>query len=89
MKAQRKFNSGELLYENGYYSDSVTQFFYSMLLMAKALLLTKDYVSGKQKGIIDGLNQNFVLKENFDNNIFKNFARTQDLRQEVDYEARD
>jgi len=60
-----------------------------MLLMAKALLLTKDYVSGKQKGIIDGLNQNFVLKENFDNNIFKNFARTQDLRQEVDYEARD
>ncbi|WP_323737561.1 HEPN domain-containing protein (plasmid) [Methanosphaera sp. ISO3-F5] len=89
IKAQRKLDSGKLLYENGYYSESVTQFFYAMLLIAKALLLTRDYVTGKQKRIIDGINQIFVLKENFNKNIFKNFARTQDLRQTIDYEARD
>ena len=77
------------MYENGYYCDSVTHFFYAMLLTAKALLLTKDYVTNKQKGIIDGFNQHFVLEEDFNLNIYKNFARTQDLRQEVDYQARD
>ena len=85
IKAQRKLDSGKLLYENAYYSESITHFFYAMLLTAKASLLTKDYVTGKQKGIIDGFNQYFVHQEGFNLNIYKNFARTQDLRQEVDY----
>ena len=89
LKAQRKFDSGKLLYENGYYSESITHFFYAMLLTAKALLLTKDYATGKQKGILDGFNLYFVHQEGFDLNIYKNFARTQELRQEVDYQAQD
>ena len=56
LKHNEKLDSGKLLYENGYYSESVTQFFYVMLLIAKALLLTRDYVTGKQKGIIEGIN---------------------------------
>ena len=89
LKAQRKFDSGKLLYENGYYSESITHFFYVMLLTANALLLTIDYATGKQKGILDGFNLYFVHQEGFDLNIYKNFARTQDLRQEVDYQAQD
>ena len=89
IKARRKFDSGKLLYENEYYSDSITQLFHAMLLTAKALLLTKDYVSGKQKGILNGFYQYFVMNENFNASIYKNFARTQSIRQEVDYEARD
>lgn len=89
IKAQRKLDSGKLLYENEYYSDSITQFFYAMLLTAKALLLTKKYESNKQKGILDGFNQYFVLEEGFNLDIYKKFAGTQNLRQEVDYNARD
>ena len=89
IKAQRKLDSGKLLYENEYYSDSITQFFYAMLLTAKALLLTKNYESNKQNGILDGFNQYFVLEEGFNLDIYKKFAGTQNLRQEVDYNARD
>ena len=79
----------ENYYENEYYSDSITQFFYARLLTAKALLLTKKYESNKQKGILDGFNQYFVLEEGFNLDIYKKFAGTQNLRQEVDYNARD
>ncbi|MBR0473051.1 MAG: HEPN domain-containing protein [Methanosphaera sp.] len=88
-KARRKYDSGKSLYDNGFYSDSVTQFFYAMLLTAKALLLKKDIETRKQKGILNEFYENYVLKENFDQTSYKNFARTQSLRQEVDYEARD
>ena len=56
---------------------------------SKSIITKKDYETGKQKGILDGLNQYFVHQEGFNLNIYKNFARTQDLRQEVDYQAQD
>lgn len=64
-------------------------FFYVMFLTAKVLLLKKDIETRKQKGILNEFYENYVLKENFDQTSYKNFARTQSLRQEVDYEARD
>jgi len=62
IKAQRKLDSGKLLYENGYYSVS-THFFYAMLLTAKALLLKKIMKQeNKKEYSMDLINTLFIKK---------------------------
>lgn len=89
LKAKRKYESGKLLLDSGYYSDSVTHFYYAMLLTAKALLIKEKIQTKKHKGIINKFYEIYVDKKGFNKEIYQNFARTQTLRQEADYEARD
>ncbi len=84
-RAETKFNSAKLLYDNGNYPDSVTMSYYVMFLCAKALLIKKDYHSTKHQGILDLFGQHYVYKEGFSQELYKSYTLGRTLREESDY----
>ena len=88
-KSKSKFESGKELYKLGYYGDSISHFYYSMLLATRALLFKKGIETKTHKGTINKLYECYVDKGSFNEDIYKTFARTQSLREKVDYDPTD
>ena len=89
IKAEEKLKVSKLLYEQEFYGDSVSSSYYVMFLVAKALLLKKGLNPKTHKGLIKQFNKEYVYEDNFDNSIYKDFVRTQTLREKADYEVHD
>lgn len=88
-KANTKLVASKILFESEDYSDSVSLAYYAMFLMAKILLIKKEIYPKTHSGMISRFFKEYVKNGEFDEEIFKNFARTQSLREKSDYSAFD
>ena len=84
-KAYTKLNSSRALYNIGNYGDSASMAYYSMFLMAKALLNKIGLDAKTHKGLIGLFYLNYVIENNFDYNIYKSLATCQSTREDADY----
>lgn len=88
-KSYTKLESCKILYENEKYSDSASLAYYSMFLMAKALLKKKETDAKTHEGIINLFNLKYVHEDNFDKKVYAYFASAQSKREDADYNAID
>ncbi|KZX16545.1 HEPN domain protein [Methanobrevibacter cuticularis] len=88
-KAKSKLKSSKTLYEIGQYGDSVSISYYVMFSAAKALLLLKGSNTKTHKGLISLFGKKYIKEDNFNQDLYKKFVKTQTLRQQVDYDATD
>lgn len=88
-KSHDKLTSSKALYEIGNYSDSASLAYYSMFLMAKALLKLKGLDAKTHNGLISLFYLKYVFNGNFKHDIYVNFAAGQSIREDADYSAFD
>jgi hypothetical protein len=88
-KSCDKLTSSKTLYEIGNYSDSASLAYYSMFLMAKALLKKKGLTAKTHNGLISLFSLKYVFEENFNHAIYANLAAGQSIREDADYSASD
>ena len=87
--AQRKYDAGKLLYDSGFYNESIVHFYYSMYALAKILLLKKDIITKSHEGTINMIQVHYVDTGELDKRFHKGLASSGSLRNEVDYYNRD
>ena len=88
-KSYDKLTSSKTLYEIGNYSDSASLAYYSMFLMAKALLQKKGLSAKTHNGLISLFSLKYVFEENFSHKIYAYLAAGQSVREEADYSTSD
>ena len=88
-KAERKYEVGRLVYNSGYYAESIDHFYYSMYCVAKALLLKKGIAPKTHAGTINMIQVHYVETGELDSNLHSSFSNAQTLREQVDYDATD
>lgn len=77
----------ELLFDKGYYSDSISRSYYAATFYAsKALLLKKGVDSKKHGGNIQNFGSEYVVKDNFDNEKAEILSNLEDDRENADYD---
>lgn len=81
-KAERKFKVGILVYDAGYYAESIDHFYYAMFLTSKALLFKKDIIAKTHVGLINMIQIHYVETGELDSKIHSSFANTQTLREQ-------
>lgn len=87
--SQRKYDAGKLLYDSGFYNESIVHFYYSMYALAKILLLEKDITTKSHEGTINMIQVHYVETGELDKRFHKGLASSGSLRNEVDYYNRD
>ena len=88
-KSYDKLTSSKTLYEIGNYSDSASLAYYSMFLMAKALLKKKGLDVKTHQGLLNLFSLKYVFEGNFNHRIYANLAAGQSIREDADYSAND
>lgn len=78
---------GKLAYDNGFYADSISEFYYSMVFSALALLTKKGVKTKTHGGLISQFGEEVVLKGEFSRETVKYFSQAETLRNKVDYDA--
>lgn len=86
-RAYEKYSAGVVTLENGLYADSIPNFYYSMLFAATALLTLKNKEPKTHAGTLGLFGKEFVLNDDFDEDIVKYFSQSETLRDLVDYNA--
>lgn len=85
-KAEERLQAAELLFEKGYYDDSVSRAYYCIYNSAKAALSTKDKDATTHKGLITLFGQEFVKKGVIGREIGTAFSYVEEEREEADYD---
>jgi len=88
-KSYGKLDSSKLLYENGKYSDSASLAYYSMFLMAKALLMKKDFDAKTHDGILHLFSLKYVHEDSFKYRLYAYLSAAQSVREDADYNISD
>lgn len=89
-KSNKKLILEKTAYSMDDYSDAVSLSYYSMFLVAKALLLKKGIKSPKtHTGLIHLFNLHYVKENEFSYEKYKYLASTQAQRETADYDAID
>lgn len=86
-RAKEKYIVGKNTLNIGYFGDSISSFYYSMLFAANALLVIKNDNSKTHKETLIVFGKKLVLNDDFDKNIAKYLSQTETLRDKVDYDA--
>ena len=87
--AQRKYEAGKVLYDAGFYNESIIHFYYSMYALAKILLLEKDIITKSHEGTINMIQVHYVQTGELDKRFHKGLASSGSLRNEIDYDNRE
>ena len=88
-KSYSKLTSSKTLYQIGQYSDSASLSYYSMFLMAKALLKKKGLDAKTHEGVINLFSLKYVRESGFNHDTYVHFAAAQSKREDADYNAVD
>ncbi|MDR3222891.1 MAG: HEPN domain-containing protein [Methanobrevibacter sp.] len=59
-ESEKTFEVAKLLFENGYYGDSINRVYYAMFYAAKALLAKKNIFPKIHKGTVNMFSKEFV-----------------------------
>ncbi len=84
--AEKKLNSAQLLFEQGFLADAQSRAYYCLLHSARALLATQQLDSKKHSGVISLFNQNFVKNKVVPKHYGKILMNAKDLREDSDYD---
>lgn len=85
-KSKDTLKIAKKLFEQGYYSDSISRVYYAVFHSLQAILLTIGLSFSKHSGIIGSFNKEFIHKEIFPKNFHKIIERLFKDRQIGDYE---
>jgi len=89
-KSNKKLTLAKTAYSMEDYSDAVSLSYYSMFLIAKALILKKGIKPPKtHAGLIHLFNLHYVKEDDFPYEKYKYLASTQAQRETADYDAID
>lgn len=89
-KSNKKLILAKTAYSMDDYSDAVSLSYYSMFLVAKALILKKGIGAPKtHAGLIHLFNLHYVKEDEFSYGKYKYLASTQAQRENADYDAID
>ena len=89
-KSNKKLILAKTAYSMDDYSDAVSLSYYSMFLVAKALILKKGIKAPKtHAGLIHLFNLHYVKEDEFSYEKYKYLASTQAQRENADYDAID
>lgn len=88
-KSYSKLTSSKALYEIEQYSDSASLAYYSMLLMAKALLRKKGLDAKTHEGVMNLFSLKYVKEVAFDYEKYVFLSSAQSKREDADYGAVD
>ena len=86
VKSKDTLKISRLLYEQGYYSDSISKVYYAVFHSLQAILLTIGLSFSKHSGIIGAFNKEFIYKDIFPKDFHKIIERLFKDRQIGDYE---
>ena len=86
-RSREKYEIGKIALEKGYNADSISDFYYSMVFAATALLTKKGVDTKTHGGLIGQFGEEFVLTGEFSREIVKYFSQSETLRNKVDYDA--
>jgi hypothetical protein len=84
--AVEELSNAQILFDAGKYRGSVTHSYYAMFDAAKALLLSHDFVSKKHDTILTQFSKEFVLDDDFSQEIYKNYSHAKKLRRKSSYD---
>lgn len=86
-KSYDKLKSSRTLYEIGQYGDSASLSYYSMFLMAKALLRKKGFNAKTHEGVIALFSLKYINEDTFNPEIYCYLPASQSKREDADYSA--
>ena len=69
-----------MLYDSGFYNESIVHFYYSMYALAKILLLNKDITTKSHEGTINMIQVHYVETGELDKRFHKGLASSGSLR---------
>lgn len=88
-KSYEKLKSSKILYGVGQYADSASLSYYSMFLMAKALLKKKGSDAKTHEGVIRLFSLKYIHEDTFDYETYLHLPSSQSKREDADYSAVD
>jgi uncharacterized protein (UPF0332 family) len=84
-RANEHYKAAELLFNSGFYHDSLGRSYYAMFAAARALLAYQDLDSKKHSGVISLFNQNYVKTGVISRNMGKSLSKARIIRESSDY----
>ena len=78
-------STAQILLDAGKYRAVVTHSYFAMFYAAKALLITRDFVSKKHGTILKQFSREFVNGDNFDYDIYLNYSNAINKRNKSSY----
>ncbi|WP_407415838.1 HEPN domain-containing protein [Methanobrevibacter sp.] len=85
--ANYELKSAKILLDAGQYRDSITHSYYAMYSSAKALLLTKNYITKTHEGLIMVFGREFVRDGDFSSEIFAYLTDARSMRKDTSYDS--
>lgn len=84
-QAQNALGAGQILLDQGLYSDSINRAYYAMFYAVLALLVTRQLGTSKHKGVISLFDREFVKTGIFSKEMSMGLHHTFEQRLEADY----
>lgn len=84
-KSEETLGAAQTLLKEGYIEDAISRAYYSMFLVAKALLKTKEFETKSHKGLIAKFGLEFVEKGIIEAEFGRAIHEAEGLREEADY----
>ena len=84
-RANEAKKAATLLFDHGFYKDSVSKLYYSLLYVIRALLLTKGLEPRSHEGALRLFALHFVKEGTFETSYSHIFSKLMKYREEADY----
>ena len=85
-RAEEKLRSANLLYENKMFADTISEAYYAMFHVAKALLALRDIFPKTHAGVVSQFGLQFVNEGLIEELYAKSLAKAQTKREKADYD---
>lgn len=84
-RAWKRLEAAELLYDKGFYEDSISRAYYGMFYGARTLLLKENITVKTHRGLISKFGQKFVEHGPLERKYGRNLRIAEELREESEY----
>lgn len=84
-RAWKRLEAAELLFNQGFYEDSISRAYYSMFYGARTLLLTKNVTVKTHRGLISKFGEKFIENGPIEREFGRNLRIAEELREESEY----
>jgi uncharacterized protein (UPF0332 family) len=85
--AEEELDAASLLYEKGFFKESISRSYYSMFHATQALLILKSIYPKSHKGVIQKFGEEFVKPGIIEKKMGEMLAQAETMRLKADYEV--
>ena len=86
-QAEEELNASYLLFEKGFYRESISRAYYSMFHAAQSLLVIKEAYPKSHKGVIQKFGEEFVKSGILESKMGHVLSQTESMRLKADYDV--